>query len=206
MTDVLLIRHAANDWVGRRLAGRTAGVHLNEQGHDQAAALADRLRGWTFAALYSSPLERAMETARTVAAGRHLTVMAEHDLIEVEYGAWTGSALVELAQKSEWSAVQYTPGLFTFPEGEAMAAMQARAVAAVERLRRQHTGQTIALFSHADVIKAIVAYYAGMPFDLFQRLVIDTASVTWLHFAQAGPRLVRLNDTGSLAAPQPKVD
>ncbi|MER2600000.1 MAG: MSMEG_4193 family putative phosphomutase [Caldilineales bacterium] len=201
MTDVLLVRHAANDWAGQRLAGRTAGVHLNEQGRNQAAALAERLHGWSFAALYSSPLTRALETAQAVAAPRGQVVLPEQGLIELDYGAWTGSTLAELAQKPEWHAVQHSPSLFSFPEGEAMAAMQQRAVAAVERLRQQHEQQTIALFSHADVIKAIVAWYAGVPFDLFQRLVIDTASVTWLHYTKSGPYLLRLNDTGLLTAP-----
>jgi probable phosphoglycerate mutase len=204
MTDVLLIRHATNDWVGDRLAGWTPGVHLNEQGRGQAAALAERLAAWPIQAIYSSPLERAVETAQAVAAGRSLEIAIEDGVGESRYGDWTGQSIKELAKAPEWMQVQFTPGLARFPNGESLGEMQARAVAAVERLRRLHPGAVIAIFSHADVIKAVAAYYAGVPFDLFQRLVIDTASVTWLHFTPHGPRLLRLNDTGALEPPKPE--
>ena len=204
MTDLLLIRHATNDWVGDRLAGWTPGVHLNAQGRGQAAALAERLAAWPIQAIYSSPLERAMETAQAVAASRGLEIVVEEGVGESRYGDWTGQSIKELAKTPERMQVQFTPGLAHFPQGEALGAMQTRAVAAVERLRRQHPDGVVAIFSHADVIKAVAAYYAGMPFDLFQRLVIDTASVTWLRFTAHGPRLMRLNDTGTLEPPKPE--
>lgn len=203
MTDLLLIRHATNDWVGDRLAGWTPGVHLNEQGRSQAATLADRLAAWPLSAIYSSPLERAVETAQAVAERHGLEVVIEEGVGESRYGDWTGQSIKELAKAPEWLQVQFTPGLARFPNGESLGEMQARAVAAVERLRRLHPGSAIAIFSHADVIKAVAAYYAGMPFDLFQRLVIDTASVTWVRFTQHGPRIMRLNDTGALEPPKP---
>ncbi len=205
MTDVLLIRHATNNWVGDRLAGWTPDVHLNEPGQAQAAALAERLAAWPFSAIYSSPLERAVETAQAVAQ-RHdgLEVGIEDGVGESRYGDWTGQSIKELAKTPEWLQVQFTPGLARFPNGESLGEMQARAVAAVERLRRLHPSGAIAIFSHADVIKALAAYYAGMPFDLFQRLVIDTASVTWIRFTPHGPRLLRLNDTGNLEPPKPE--
>lgn len=203
MTDLLLIRHATNDWVGDRLAGWTPGVHLNEHGRSQARALAARLAAWSFAAIYSSPLERAVETAQAVAESHGLEVMVEQDVGESRYGDWTGQSIKELAKAPEWMQVQFTPGLARFPNGESLGEMQARAVAAVERLRRLHPDGVVAIFSHADVIKAVAAYYAGLPFDLFQRLVIDTASVTWIRFTPHGPRLIRLNDTGTLEPPKP---
>lgn len=204
MTDLLLIRHATNDWVGDRLAGWTPGVHLNAQGRGQAAALAERLAPWPIHAIYSSPLERAVETAQAVAAGRGLEILIEEGVGETRYGDWTGQSIKELAKAPEWVQVQFTPGLAHFPNGESLGAMQARAVAVVERLRRQHPSDIVAIFSHADVIKAVAAYYAGMPFDLFQRLVIDTASVTWLRFTAHGPRVLRLNDVGALEPPAPE--
>ena len=204
MTDLLLIRHATNDWVGDRLAGWMPGVHLNAQGRDQAAALAARLAAWPLSAIYSSPLERAVETAQAVADGRGLEVVIEEAVGESRYGDWTGQSIKELAKAPEWLQVQFTPGLARFPSGESLGEMQARAVSAVERLRRLHPSGVVAVFSHADVIKAVAAYYAGMPFDLFQRLVIDTASVTWIRFTPHGPRLVRLNDTGALDPPKPE--
>lgn len=205
MTDLLLIRHATNNWVGDRLAGWTPGVHLNEPGLAQAAALAERLAAWPISAIYSSPLERAMETAQAVATQHDgLQVVIEDGLGESRYGDWTGRSIQDLAKTPEWLQVQFTPGLARFPNGESLGEMQARAVAAVERLRRQHPNGVLAIFSHADVIKAVAAYYAGMPFDLFQRLVIDTASVTWIRFTPHGPRLLRLNDTGNLEPPKPE--
>jgi probable phosphoglycerate mutase len=204
MTDLLLIRHATNDWVGDRLAGWTPGVHLNEPGRDQAVALADRLAAWPLSAIYSSPLERAVETAQAVAGRHDLDVVIEEGVGESRYGDWTGQSIKDLAKTPEWLQVQFTPGLARFPNGEALGEMQARAVAAVERLRRLHPSGVVAIFSHADVIKAVAAYYAGMPFDLFQRLVIDTASVTWIRFTPHGPRLIRLNDTGALEPPKPE--
>lgn len=207
MTDLLLIRHATNDWVGGdRLAGWTPGVHLNEAGRGQAAALAERLAAWPLAALYSSPLERAVETAQAVATRHGLPVQIEKGVGEARYGDWTGQSIKELTQTPEWPRVQFTPSLVQFPNGEGMGEMQARAVAAIERLRRQHPAAVIAVFSHADVIKAVTAYYAGMPFDLFQRLVVDPASVTWFRFTSHGPRLLRLNDTGKLEPPKPPAE
>lgn len=203
MTDLLLIRHATNDWVGDRLAGWTPDVHLNDPGRAQAAALAARLASWRLEAIYSSPLERAVETAQAVAQRHGLEVAIEPGVGESRYGAWTGQSIKELAKTPEWLQVQFTPSLAQFPDGESLSEMQARAVAAIERLRRLHSKGVVAVFSHADVIKALAAYYAGMPFDLFQRLVIDTASVTWLRFTAHGPRLLRLNDTGVLEPPQP---
>lgn len=203
MTTLLLIRHAANDWVGDRLAGWTPGVHLNEKGYQQAAALADRLAPWPLEAVYSSPLERAVETAEAVAARHSLRVRILEGMGESRYGDWTGQSIKELSKSPEWLKVQYNPSDARFPNGESLGEMQARAVAALESLRERHPKGVVAVFSHADVIKAAAAYYAGMHLDLFQRLVIGTASVTWIQFGPHGPRLVRLNDTGELEPPQP---
>lgn len=205
MTDLLLIRHATNDWVGEhRLAGWTPGVHLNDHGRGQAAALADRLASWPIAAIYSSPLERAVETAQPLADRLGLPIGIEDGVGESRYGDWTGQPLKELAKTPDWMQVQFVPSLARFPNGEGLAEMQARAVATTERLRGAHPKQVIAVVSHADVIKAIAAAYAGLPFDLFQRLVVDTASVTWFRFTPHGPRLLKFNDTGSLEPPKPE--
>lgn len=203
MTHLLLIRHAINDWVGDRLAGWTPGVHLNERGRDQAAALAERLAEWPIAAVYSSPLERTVETAEYLAARRQLPVTIVEGMGESQYGDWTGRSIKELAESPEWMKVQVTPSVARFPNGESLGEMQARAIAALEDIRQAHPKGVVAVFSHADVIKAVAAYYIGMHLDLFQRLVISPASITWLHFTPFGPRLLRLNDPGVLEAPKP---
>ena len=203
MTHLLLIRHALNDWVGNRLAGWTPGVHLNDKGRAQASALARRLADWPLEAIYSSPLERAVETAEAVASQHGLPVIVLDGLGEAHYGDWTGKSIKELSKTPEWLQVQFNPSSARFPGGESLGEMQARAVAAVEGLRQAHPQGVLAVISHADVIKAVTAYYAGVHMDLFQRLVVDTASVTWIEFGRHGPRVLRLNDSGELAPPKP---
>ena len=117
---------------------------------------------------------------------------------EVRYGDWTGRTLKELAKEPLWKVVQATPSAARFPEGESLFEMQARAVLAVERLREAHPQQTVAVCSHADVIKAVACHYLGMHLDLFQRVVVSPASVTAIAFGPV-PYLVRLNDVGGNA-------
>jgi probable phosphomutase (TIGR03848 family) len=195
MNLLLLLRHAATDQTGTRLSGWTPGLHLSDAGRRQAAALAERLAPLPIDAVYTSPLERCQETAAEVAGPRGLEVGALAELGEVRYGAWTGRELKELAKQPLWKVVQATPSLARFPDGESLLEMQARAVLAVERLREAHPRQTVAVCSHADVIKALAAHYLGLHLDLFQRLVVGPASVTALGFGPV-PHLLRLNDSG----------
>ncbi len=201
MTTLLLIRHATNDWVGERLAGWTPGVHLNETGRQQAHALADRLAHLPIHAIYSSPLDRALETAAPLASRLGLTVQVEPGLAEVQYGQWTGGTLQDLRETDLWRVLMVTPSLARFPDGESLGEVQSRLVSTLERLRSQHPQEMIVAVSHADALKAAVAHYAGMHLDLFQRLVISPASVSVLQFEGPGwPRLVRFNDTGEMSS------
>jgi probable phosphomutase (TIGR03848 family) len=196
MKRLLLLRHATTDHTGKRLSGWTPGIHLDEQGVREARALAERLEPVELHAIYSSPLERCQETAAAVAEPRGLKVSTVEDLGEVRYGDWTGKKLGELAKTDLWRLVQFHPSGARFPEGESLHEMQTRAVAACERLRAEHPGQTVAVCSHADVIKAVVAHYLGLHLDLFQRLVVAPASVTALGFGPL-PHLLRLSDAGT---------
>lgn len=198
MMNLLLIRHATNDWVGKKLAGWTPGVHLNEEGQAQATALAQRLADVPLAAIYSSPLERTMETAQPLAEAHGLTVAVREELGESGYGEWTGRSLEELQKEDLWPVVQVYPSGVRFPGGEAMRETQTRIVAALDAIREAHPEQTVAVVSHSDPIKMAVAYYAGLPLDLFQRLAVSPASVTAITFTRFGPRLVCLNYTESL--------
>ncbi|MEA3337245.1 MAG: MSMEG_4193 family putative phosphomutase [Chloroflexota bacterium] len=202
MTDFLLIRHGSNDWVGDRLAGWTPGVHLNEAGRKQAATLAQRLADWPIEAVYSSPLERAVETAEITTEPHELPIQIEEGVGEARFGEWTGQSIKVLRKTPEWARVQFNPSSARFPGGESLGEMQARVVASLERLCQVHPKGVVLIFSHADVIKAAAAHYAGIHFDLFQRLVIDTASVTWIKLTDHGPRVIRLNDTGTLTPPK----
>jgi probable phosphomutase (TIGR03848 family) len=196
--NLLLIRHALNDWVGDRLAGWSPGVHLNDEGGAQAAALARRLAGAPLAAIYSSPLVRALETAQPTAEAHGLTVQVCEGLGETRYGDWTGRALKELQKEELWPVVQVYPGGARFPGGESLREVQTRIVTELDAIRDAHPCQTVAVFSHSDPLKLAVAHYVGLPLDLFQRLTISPASVTAFSFTRFGPRLICLNGTESL--------
>ncbi|MFQ5854731.1 MAG: MSMEG_4193 family putative phosphomutase [Anaerolineae bacterium] len=199
MTQLLLIRHAVNDWVGaNRLAGWTPGVHLNDEGRWQAEALAQRLARAKLTAIYSSPLERTMETAEIVARPHGLPVRIREGIGEARYGEWTGQKLEDLSKTDLWQVVQFHPSGARFPGGEALREMQARAVAEIDAICADHPEDMVAIMSHSDVIKAIIAHYVGMHLDLFQRLAVSPASLSILVFGKMGPRLVRLNDTSHI--------
>lgn len=205
---ILLVRHAANDWVGKRLAGWTPGVHLNEEGRRQAQALAERLARLPgevhICALYSSPLERARETAQPIAERLGLEIQVIEELGEVRYGAWTGRELKELEKEDLWRVVQGWPSGARFPEGESLRAMQCRAVEAVEAIaERLDNKQAAVVVSHSDVIKAIVAHYLGLHLDLFQRIVISPASITAIGLTPGGPRVLCVNDTAHVPPARP---
>lgn len=204
-TRILLVRHGVNDYVKKGLlAGRTPGVHLNTDGQAQAQAVAERLGGEKIAAVYSSPLERCQETATPLAERLGLELRLLEDVKETDCGAWTGQALEELRKAETWQQVQINPSGFRFPDGESMLEIQARMVAALERLSREHKGETIAVFSHSDPIKLAVAFYVGMPLDLFQRLDVSPASVSELDFTPLRVRLARLNDCAHVPPPLPE--
>lgn len=198
MMNLLLIRHAANDWVGKRLAGWTPGVHLNDEGRTQVRALVERLAEVPLAAIYSSPLERTMETAQPLAQAQDLDLQVREDLGEARFGEWTGRALKELKDETLWPVVQVYPSGARFPGGESLREVQARMVAELDTIRDNHAGQTVAVVSHSDPIKMAVAHYLGLSLDLFQRLTISPASVTAFAFTHFGPRLICLNEAGAL--------
>ena len=197
MTELLLIRHAQNDWVQTgRLAGWTPEVHLNKEGQRQAEALGHRLAGVALRAIYSSPLERAIETAQAIIKHHSaLELQIDEGIGEVRYGRWTGRSLRQLSRTRLWRVVQGYPSGARFPQGESIWEMQARVVTALERIAEEHSGAAIAVVSHCDVIKATVAHYAGMHLDQYQRIVISPASISIIALYRSGPRIVRLNDT-----------
>ena len=198
MRLLLLLRHAVTEHTGARLSGWMPGLHLSEEGRRQADGLAGRLGPVPLDALYASPLERCQETAAVVAEAKGMKVQTLEDVGEVRYGDWTGRTLKELAKEPLWKVVQATPSAARFPDGESIFEMQARSVLAIERLRAAHPSQTVAVCSHADVIKAITCHYLGMHLDLVQRVVVSPASVTAIAFGPV-PYLVRLNETGGNA-------
>ena len=195
MPLLLLLRHGENDFTKKnKLAGYTPGVHLNERGQQQARALADALKDVPVKAIYSSPLDRAIETATPIASARRLEVQIEPGLLETNVGKWQGRSLAALRLQKHWKVVQGAPSRAQFPEGETFYECQARIVSALDAISRKYKPQDIvACVFHADPIKLAVAHYIGLPLDHFQRLSCDTGSLTALYVSEAGANLIKLN-------------
>ena len=199
MTTVVLVRHGLTALTGPVLAGWTPGLHLDERGQKQAAALADRLREVPFDAIVSSPLDRCLDTAGAIADGRVQQVQVEDRLGECRYGDWTGKLIKDLVKDPLWKVVQNHPSAVTFPgpDGEPLRETQNRAVAAVREWNAKlGPDATWLACSHGDVIKAIVADAMGLHLDQFQRITADPCSVTVIRYTELRPFVVRTNDTG----------
>jgi probable phosphomutase (TIGR03848 family) len=197
---VLLVRHGNTPTTGKLLPGRSPGLHLSEKGRAQAERVAERIGELDRppAAVYASPLERTRETAAPIARRLGLRVRNFNGLLECDIGTWSGKSLRQLARTKEWALVRGWPSGFRFPGGESFAESSVRAYQAVLELADRHRGESIVAVSHADPIKAIVASAAGVPLDLFQRLVISPCSVTALGFGPLGPVVLSVNSTASL--------
>ena len=201
-TLLLLVRHGQTATTGLVLPGRTAGLHLSDDGRRQADAVAARLLALKhIAAIYASPLERARETAAPIARALHLALRIERGLLECDFGEWTGGKLAQLGKKPEWQVIQRYPSGFRFPGGESFTEMQTRMTSTLARLVERHRGKTVVVVSHADPIKAAVAHALGIHLDLFQRIVIATASITAIAYRREGPAVLTVNSVnGELGA------
>nr|WP_245215465.1 histidine phosphatase family protein [Pararoseomonas baculiformis] len=189
------MRHAAHDRVGSTLCGRMAGVSLGPAGRAQAEALARRLARESLSALYTSPLERARETAAPIAARMGLAPQISPAIQEIDYGDWTGRDFAALDGDAEWAHWNAARGTARVPGGECMAEAQSRAVAEIERLGAAHPGERIAVVSHADVIKAVLARYLGLDLDNLLRFDIAPASVSALALWEGDGKVLCMNET-----------
>lgn len=208
MATVILVRHGrttAN--ASGVLAGRTAGITLDELGADQSKRVGERLAAVPLVGIVSSPLERCQQTAQAILDQQRDSppMQIEDDVTECDYGEWQGRALADLAKEDLWSVVQTRPSDATFPGGESLVAMQARAVAAIRRhdaaFEAEHgPGAIWAAVSHADVIKSILADALGMHLDLFQRIHVNPASASIVRYTPDRPDVVAVNtDAGDLS-------
>jgi probable phosphoglycerate mutase len=196
MTLLLLIRHGENDYVKTgKMAGRLSGVHLNEKGQKQAEALGEALKDVPIKAIYSSPLERAMETSAPIASARKLEIIQEPDLMDADIGKWQGKSIKIVRLTKVWKIVQSAPSRFRFPEGESFPEIQTRISNVLENIIKKHNKpqDIIAVVFHADPIKLAVSHFTGLPLDNFQRLGCDTGSLTALHAGEMGAHLIKLN-------------
>ncbi|MDZ7933274.1 MAG: histidine phosphatase family protein [Rhodococcus sp. (in: high G+C Gram-positive bacteria)] len=210
---VILLRHGrSTSNTAGTLAGRSAGVELDDRGREQAQAVADRLGELPVAEIVRSPLLRCEQTVEPLAAKLGLTPMVEDRLVEVDYGQWTGRTIKELLAEPLWKVVQQHPSAAVFPEGEGLATVQQRAVQAVRehdaRLAAQHGRDVLwVACSHGDVIKSVLSDAMGAHLDSFQRIVADPASISVVRYTSTRPFVLRTNDTGSdLSAFVPKAE
>lgn len=196
MTLLLLIRHGENDYVKTgKMAGHIPGVHLNERGQKQAQALAEALKDVPLRVVYSSPLDRAMETAGPIGGSHKLKIIEEPDLKDTHIGKWQGRSWKVMRLTRSWKIIQNAPSRFRFPEGESFPECQLRIVNVLEGIVHAHSKpkDVVAVVFHADPIKLAVAHFLGMPLDQFQRLGCDTGSLTALHVNEIGAHLMKLN-------------
>jgi len=201
MTTLLLFRHGRTQAnAGGLLAGWTPGVGLDDIGRAQVAAAAARLSAVPLAALVASPLQRCQESAQAIAAGRDgVEIQPDERLGECRYGDWTGKPLKILAKDPMWKVVQQHPSAAVFPgpDGEGLAQTSARAIAAVRDWNDRLGPDAIWLAcSHGDVIKAVLADALGMHLDMFQRLIVEPASVSVIVYTPTRSFVLRSNDIG----------
>lgn len=211
MTTLILLRHGRSTAnTAGVLAGRTPGIELDDRGREQADRVVSRLAELPIAGIITSPLTRCRQTVAPLAAARGLEPVVEDGLVEVDYGAWTNRTVSELAKEDLWRVVQAHPSAAVFPDGEGLAAMQARSVAAVRRhvarVAAAHGDDAVLLAcSHGDVIKAVLADALACHLDNFQRIVVDTCSVSVVTYTELRPFVARMNEqAGDVASLVPK--
>ena len=194
MTRYLLIRHADASVPGQKITGR-APAPLTRLGVEQARRLAHLMGGGRIEAIYSSPQQRAYQTARAIAIeGRH-DVRVATELDELDYGDWSGQSTDDLSGSARWRSFNTMRSITRIPEGESILEVQARIVGFLEVLRERHPDAVVAVVSHADVMRAALVYYMGIPLDFMLRFEISPASVTILDMDESGPIIRCLNST-----------
>lgn len=201
MTTFLLIRHGAHLLGGGTIAGRSPSVHLSPLGQTQANQLIERLAHLPIGAIYSSPMDRTRETAQPLARTLGLPVQIRPALAEIDFGDWTGQKIDDIKAQPPWKQWNAFRSGTRIPNGELMPETQLRIVNEMLLLRQQHPDDCLALFSHGDVIKAAVAYWLGVPLDLFQRIEIGLASVSAIALGDLGPWVLCVNNTAPITLP-----
>jgi broad specificity phosphatase PhoE len=181
MTTFFLIRHAHCDRVGEVLWGRTPDVHLNERGKSAARELARQVAENRPDAIYSSPLERAIETAAEIAnRSRTGPINIRDELNELDYGEWTGATIDHLQDDPVWRRFNTVRSRTPIPGGETILDAQARIAGELKRLALKHVNERVVIVSHADMIKIALAYFAGLDIDRLDHLNIPPCSISML--------------------------
>ena len=195
---IILVRHGHTPTTGKILPGRAKGLHLSELGKEQASKVATNLSMLdNVTAVYASPMERTLETAKPIASAFGLKVQRNRGLIEADFGKWTGRKLSDLRKLSDWEIVQKNPSLFRFPDGESFIEIQSRMVETITRISDKHRGEIVIAVSHADTIKAFLTAMLGTPLDLFQRLHISPCSISPVILGNGSPFVLAVNASGA---------
>jgi broad specificity phosphatase PhoE len=200
MSQFFLIRHASVDGLGERIIGRTPGVGLNRQGKLDACALAHRLADSGIVAVYTSPRERAQETAAALTRRLDVPTLVDHDLDELDYGDWTGRRFAELQDSIAWHRFNVCREETAIPRGESMSQTAERGGRALKRIGMRHPQGPIALVTHADWIRTVIGHSLGIPFAALLKFQIPTASVTVLELTNLDVRVLAWNDSGTSAS------
>ena len=193
MTILLLVRHGETDWLGERLAGRLPDVHLNAQGREKAEILAAMLTPFSLAAVYSSPLERALETAEPTARAAGKQIIQDPQLQEVDFGDLAGKPFSELRGIPLWQEVHHRPAEVRYPGGESLQDAQQRAVKMIGEIHAGWESDIVVVFTHADTIRLALAHFLQMPLVAYHALAADPASVSVLSFTRKGIRVIGIN-------------
>jgi broad specificity phosphatase PhoE len=188
------LRHGEHGLLGRVLAGRMPGVGMTERGRAEIASQAERLAGEKIAAIYASPLQRTRESAEIVAARLGLPIEFRDDLIELDFGEWTGATFDSIRADPRWQAWSTQRSLAAIPGGESMRAVQQRVVAALLELNERHLHETVVLVSHGDVIRSVLLFALGMPLDFYNRIEVGQGSISTINIGASGIRVPTLGE------------
>lgn len=191
----IFVRHGESDGMRERLAGRAPGIGLTLQGKAQANAAARHLASFPVTRILSSPQQRARETAELIAAILDVQVESHSELDELDFGDWTGLGFADLQNVPEWKLFNSLRSLRRAPGGESLREAQTRVIHAVLELHSVYPGNTFVLVTHADIIRAALAYFSGTPLDLFLRFAIDPASETIIQMSNANVQILCVNRT-----------
>src|SRR5437667_561351 len=189
-----LLRHGEHGLLGKVLAGRMPGVGMTERGRAEIASQAERLAGEKITAIYASPLQRTRESAEIVSARLGLPIGFRDDLLELDFGEWTGATFDSIRADPRWQAWSTQRSLASIPGGESMRAVQQRVVAAVVELNERHLHETVVVVSHGDVIRSVLVFALGMPLDFYNRIEVGQGSISTVRIDPSGIRVLALND------------
>ncbi len=194
MTVFYLVRHGNIDYT-KRIPGRQRGLYLSDRGRAQAAFLVDMFSNIEIDAIYSSPLERTMETAQPLAEAKGCSIQKREELIEIDFGEWTGMLFEELESDIQWKNFHRYRNGCVIPGGELMVNIQLRMIKLINELFQKNTDQSIVLFSHNDLIKSVIAYFFGISLDQFLRINISTGSVSAICLEMNSAKVLFVNRT-----------